>query len=323
MKSKLFLSVIIPCYNEQDVIRDTYATLHDVMEKTKISHTLDNYELIFIDDGSKDKTIDILKSMAQAEDTVHYISFSRNFGKEAAMLAGLSYASGDCAVIMDADLQHPPELIPQMVDGYLEGYDQVIGRRNRHGDSKRKTLSAHLYYKMINSIVDVKMVDGMGDFRLLSRKAIDAILAMKEYNRFSKGLFSWIGFKQKVIDYENQPRAGGESKWSMKRLLSYGIDGLISFNHKPLRICCVFGGILVVVSLIYILITFIQILIHGIDVPGYFTTICAIMIIGGVQLISTGVLGEYIGRIYYEVKRRPAFLVQETDLEGKNNDRED
>ena len=176
---------------------------------------------------------------------------------------------------------------------------------------------------MINSIVDVKMVDGMGDFRLLSRKAIDAILAMKEYNRFSKGLFSWIGFKQKVIDYENQPRAGGESKWSMKRLMSYGIDGLISFNHKPLRICCVFGGILVVVSLIYILITFIQILIHGIDVPGYFTTICAIMIIGGVQLISTGVLGEYIGRIYYEVKRRPAFLVQETDLEGKNNDRED
>lgn len=322
MKSKLFLSVIIPCYNEQDVIRDTYATLHDVMEKTKISHTLD-YELIFIDDGSKDKTIDILKFTAQADDTVHYISFSRNFGKEAAMLAGLSYASGDCAVIMDADLQHPPELIPQMVDGYLEGYDQVIGRRNRQGDSKRKTLSAHLYYKMINSIVDVKMVDGMGDFRLLSRKAIDAILAMKEYNRFSKGLFSWIGFKQKVIDYENQPRAGGESKWSMKRLMSYGIDGLISFNHKPLRICCVFGSILVVVSLIYILITFIQILIHGIDVPGYFTTICAIMIIGGVQLISTGVLGEYIGRIYYEVKRRPAFLVQETDLEGKNNDRED
>ena len=322
MKSKLFLSVIIPCYNEQDVIRDTYATLHDVMEKTKISHTLD-YELIFVDDGSKDKTIDILKFTAQADDTAHYISFSRNFGKEAAMLAGLSYASGDCAVIMDADLQHPPELIPQMVDGYLEGYDQVIGRRNRQGDSKRKTLSAHLYYKMINSIVDVKMVDGMGDFRLLSRKAIDAILAMKEYNRFSKGLFSWIGFKQKVIDYENQPRAGGESKWSMKRLMSYGIDGLISFNHKPLRICCVFGGILVVVSLIYILITFIQILIHGIDVPGYFTTICTIMIIGGVQLISTGVLGEYIGRIYYEVKRRPAFLVQETDLEGKNNDRED
>ena len=142
------------------MIRDTYATLHDVMEKTKISHTLD-YELIFVDDGSKDKTIDILKFTAQADDTAHYISFSRNFGKEAAMLAGLSYASGDCAVIMDADLQHPPELIPQMVDGYLEGYDQVIGRRNRQGDSKRKTLSAHLYYKMINRIVDVKMVDGM------------------------------------------------------------------------------------------------------------------------------------------------------------------
>ena len=318
MEKKL-ISIVVPCYNEEEAIPLYYEAMAKQM--AKMDYVL--FEIIFVNDGSKDKSLAIMRDLAKKDKRVRYVSFSRNFGKEAAMLAGLSYASGDCAVIMDADLQHPPELIPQMVDGYLEGYDQVIGRRNRQGDSKRKTLSAHLYYKMINSIVDVKMVDGMGDFRLLSRKAIDAILAMKEYNRFSKGLFSWIGFKQKVIDYENQPRAGGESKWSMKRLMSYGIDGLISFNHKPLRICCVFGGILVVVSLIYILITFIQILIHGIDVPGYFTTICAIMIIGGVQLISTGVLGEYIGRIYYEVKRRPAFLVQETDLEGKNNDRED
>ena len=242
------------------------------------------------------------------------------------MLAGLSYAEGDCVVIMDADLQHPPELIPEMMKGFREGYDQVIGRRNRKGDAKRKTLSARLYYKLINYVVDVRMDDGIGDFRLLSRKAVDAVLSMQEYNRFSKGLFSWIGFKQKVIDYENQQRAGGESKWSMKHLLSYGIDGLLSFNNKPLRICCVLGGMLVLFSLLYILVTFVQILFNGIDVPGYFTTICAVLIIGGVQLISIGILGEYIGRIYYEVKKRPHFLVQDTNVKSfdhtqrRNND---
>lgn len=310
----LVLSVIVPCFNEQDVIEQTYIKLKAVLDDIRKNQTIE-YELIFIDDGSQDKTLNILKQVALQDKSVRYISFSRNFGKESAMLAGLSYADGDCVVIMDADLQHPPELIPRMLEAYREGYDQVIGKRNRHGDARRKTLSAGLYYRLINHLVDVKMADGIGDFRLLSRKAVNAVLSMKEYNRFSKGMFSWIGFKQKIIEYENQPRAGGETKWSMRRLLSYGIDGLLSFNNKPLRLCCVFGGFLVVVSFVYILITFIQILIRGIDVPGYFTTICAVMIIGGVQLISIGVLGEYIGRIYYEVKRRPSFLIQESNIE--------
>ena len=235
------------------------------------------------------------------------------------MLAGLTYTRGDCAVIMDADLQHPPELIPEMIAGYEQGYDQVIAKRNRKGDKARSAFMARLYYRLVNHIVDVKMVDGIGDFRLLSRKAVNALLAMQEYNRFSKGLFSWIGFKEKIISYENQQRAAGETKWSFKRLLSYGIDGLISFNNKPLRICFIMGGLLVAISVIYILVTLIQILMHGIDVPGYFTTICAILIIGGVQLVSVGVLGEYIGRIYYEVKRRPHFLVSETNAQPQKS----
>ena len=322
----MLISVIVPCFNESAVIEATWKRLAQVMGACAKDGD-HSYELIFIDDGSRDDTLSKLKMAAQKDAHVRYISFSRNFGKEAAMLAGLTYASGDCAVIMDADLQHPPEMIPEMLYWYEQGYDQVIARRNRKGDKKRSAFMAHLYYRLVNHIVDVKMMDGVGDFRLLSRKAVNGLLAMQEYNRFSKGLFSWIGFKEKIIEYENVQRAAGETKWSFKRLLSYGIDGLISFNNKPLRICFVMGGILVFISCIYILITLIQILLHGIDVPGYFTTICAILIIGGVQLISVGVLGEYIGRIYYEVKRRPHFLVSDTnmkdpkDIEKRNYDR--
>ena len=314
----MLVSVIIPCFNESAVIEATIGRLTQVMGEDGALKGY-SYELIFIDDGSSDDTLAKLKAAARENQSVRYISFSRNFGKEPAMLAGLSYASGDCVAIMDADLQHPPELIPEMVAWYKEGYDQVIAKRNRKGDKARATFMARLYYRIVNHIVDVKMVDGIGDFRLLSRKAVDGLLSMQEYNRFSKGLFSWIGFKEKIIEYENQLRAAGETKWSFKRLLSYGIDGLISFNNKPLRICFIMGGLLVFISFIYIFVTLIQILMHGIDVPGYFTTICAILIIGGVQLISVGVLGEYIGRIYYEGKRRPHFLVAETNIEEKGN----
>lgn len=230
------------------------------------------------------------------------------------MLAGLEYITGDCVVIMDVDLQHPPELIPEMIKHYEEGYDQVIEKRNRKGGNKYRTWATKLYYKLVNKLIDVELVDGVGDFRLLSRKAVDSILAMKEYNRFSKGIFSWIGFKQKTIQYENQSRVAGETKWSFKSLLSYGIDGIISFNDKPLRVCFVIGCSLIMISLIYIVFLLVQILISGIDVPGYFTTIASIMIIGGVQLVFIGVLGEYIGKIYYEVKKRPHFIVDESNI---------
>ena len=310
----MLLSVIVPCYNESDVIEKTWTRLTTVISENGKKEKCD-YELIFIDDGSKDDTLAKVEKMAEQDRHVKYISFSRNFGKEAAMYAGLTYASGDGVVIMDADLQHPPELIPQMIARWQDGYDQVICKRNRKGDKASKAWSARLYYRLVNHLVDVEMEDGVGDFRLLSRKAVDALLSMTEYNRFSKGLFSWIGFKQTFIHYENQAREGGSSKWSLKRLLQYGIDGIMSFNDKPLRICFWMGGLLFVFGAIYLTVIFIQILLHGVDVPGYFTTIFAILMIGGVQLLSIGVLGEYIGRIYYEVKKRPPFLVDKTNIE--------
>ena len=305
----MILSIIVPCYNEGESIKYTYQEIKKVLNNINIQH-----EIVFINDGSKDNTLQILKNIGQNDKAVKYISFSRNFGKEAGMLAGLEYITGDCVVIMDADLQHPPELIPEMIKYYEEGYDQVIAKRNRKGDNKYRTWATRLYYKLVNKLIDVELVDGVGDFRLLSRKAVDSILAMKEYNRFSKGIFSWIGFKQKTIQYENQSRVAGETKWSFKSLLSYGIDGIISFNDKPLRVCFVIGCSLIMMSLIYIIYLLVQILVSGIDVPGYFTTIASIMIIGGVQLVFIGVLGEYIGKIYYEVKKRPHFIVDESNI---------
>jgi len=315
----MLLSVIIPCYNESMVILKTHSKLLEILTRDSEEKAYD-YELIFVDDGSKDETLNMLKSVAKKERQTKYISFSRNFGKEAAMLAGLQYASGDLVIIIDADLQHPPELIPKMIELSGKGYDQVIAKRNRTGDSKRKTLFAKLYYKLVNRIVDVKIIDGIGDFRLLSRKAVDAILALQEYNRFSKGIFSWIGFKETVIEYENQQRAAGESKWSFKNLLSYGIDGLLSFNNKPLRLCFYSGALSMFISLTYIIIMLIRISLYGILVPGYFTTISAILFLGGLQLISTGILGEYIGRIYYEVKKRPHYLVDTTNIDKSQSD---
>ncbi len=321
----MLVSVIVPCYNEEKVIEKTYSEISRILGGDSLVNHYD-YELVFVDDGSKDQTAEILERLCASDFHGKYITFSRNFGKEAAMYAGLQYSRGDCVVIMDADLRHPPELIPKMYKYFLEGYDQVIGKRNRKGDTKRKTYTARLYYRLVNHMVDVRMDDGVGDFRLLSRKAVNALLSMTEYNRFSKGLFSWIGFKQKIINYENRERAGGETKWSLKRLLQYGIDGLMSFNNKPLRICFFLGGILVGISVLYLLVIFVQILIRGVDMPGYFTTILAISIIGGAQLIFIGVLGEYVGRIYYEVKHRPHYLVDKTNTtryENKDGERDE
>lgn len=304
------LSVIIPCYNEEKIIRTTYARLMGVMEENELE-----YELIFVNDGSRDNTLECILEFAQENENCKYISFSRNFGKEAAMLAGLNYSSGDAVVIIDADLQHPPEIITEMIAEYEKGYDQVIARRTRKGEASVKTFFARAYYKIVNKLVDVKLADGAGDFRLLSRKAVNTIISMPEYNRFSKGLFSWIGFREKQIRYENISRDAGESKWRFKDLLQYGIEGILSFNNKPLRLVICFGGVMIALSIIYILYMLIRILIVGIDAPGYFTTISAIMILGGVQLISLGVIGEYVGRIYYEVKRRPHYIIDHTNIE--------
>ena len=312
----MYLSVVIPCYNEEKVIRLTHRELHKVLDQDAAAHGYD-YQLIFVDDGSRDNTAAILKELSEQDSCSRYISFSRNFGKESAMLAGLQYSEGECIVIMDADLQHPPELIPTLIAHYQEGYDQVVTKRTRTGDAKRKTLLAKLYYKFVNSLIDVQLDDGVGDFRLLSRNAANALLSLTEYNRFSKGLFSWIGFKTKVIEMENNQRAAGETKWSLRSLLHYGIEGIISFNNKPLRICFYFGAALISVSIVYVLYLLYSYMRYGIDTPGYFTTISAILFIGGLQMFCIAVLGEYIGRIYYEVKRRPHYIIGETDLDTK------
>ena len=312
---KKLISIIIPMYNEEESLPYLYDRL------TKLADKIENYnmEFLFVNDGSKDNSLNIVKEYKKSDERVCYLNLSRNFGKEVAMAAALDYVRGDVVAIIDADLQDPPELIIDMLKYYEEGYDQVIAKRNRKGDNKYRTWATKLYYKLVNKLIDVELVDGVGDFRLLSRKAVDSILAMKEYNRFSKGIFSWIGFKQKTIQYENQSRVAGETKWSFKSLLSYGIDGIISFNDKPLRLCFVIGCSLIMISLIYIVFLLVQILVSGIDVPGYFTTIASIMIIGGVQLVFIGVLGEYIGKIYYEVKKRPHFIVDESNINNAAN----
>lgn len=304
------LSVIVPCYNEGKVIEKTAGAINSALSDQEF-----DFEFIFVNDGSKDDTLEDIKSISSSDSRIKYISFSRNFGKEAAMLAGLQYCKGDCAVIMDADLQHPPELIPEMYQKFKMGYDQVIAKRSRTGDSKIATAFAHIYYKLANKLVNIEMVDGAGDFRLLSRKAIEALISLQENNRFSKGLFSWIGFNQTYIEYENRERAAGETKWSFRSLLSYGVDGILSFNNQPLRICIYMGGVFIGISLVYLIYLFIQILMHGIDAPGYFTTILLITLLGGIQLFSIGVIGEYIGRIYFEVKRRPCYIIQESNID--------
>jgi|SRR5579875_1856916 len=308
------ISVIVPCYNEEKSIRNFHKAISEVMKNQA------PYELVFVDDGSRDDTLKLLKEISYKDDAVHYISFSRNFGKEAAMLAGLKFAAGDAVIIMDADLQHPPSLIPEMIRHYYDGYDQVIAKRNRKGDALFRTAVSKLYYRLMNKMVDVELVDGVGDFRLLSRRAVDALLALNEYNRFSKGLFSWIGFEEYVIEYENVAREEGTSKWSLPKLINYGIDGIISFNNKPLRLSIYFGLVITFLDILYILFIFFRILLYGIEVPGYFTIIASIMLLGGIQLVFLGVIGEYIGRIYYESKRRPHFIIKNTNIEITDQD---
>lgn len=305
------LSIVIPCFNEEESL----SALYDALNNMKRSLSPIEIEMIFVDDGSKDKTLERIKWLAQSDSTVRYVSFSRNFGKESAMLAGMRVSSGDAVIIMDADLQHPPTLIQDMVVQWQNGYDQVIATRTRVGDKKGKSLLSKWYYKLVNGLTDVEMRDGAGDFRLLSRQVVDTLLEMPEYNRFSKGLFSWVGYSKYYLPYENVARVAGQSKFSIKKLFNYGIQGVLSFNDKPLRLCINLGLLLLSVCLVYIIAMAIEFFTKGVSSSGYFTTMTAILLIGGVQLLSIGVLGEYIGKIYYEVKKRPHYVVKESNVD--------
>ncbi|MBT2396377.1 glycosyltransferase family 2 protein [Streptomyces sp. ISL-100] len=306
----MLISIVVPCYNEEAIVRRFHE--HVTEELGSLGHPV---ELVYVDDGSKDRTLAILQEIAETDPRTRYVSFSRNFGKEAAMLADLRNASGDAVVIMDADLQHPPSLVRRMVALHEQGFDQVVARRTRTGDRVTRTLTARAYYRLINRLVDVELVDGVGDFRMLSRRSVDAVLELTEYNRFSKGLFAWVGFSTVTFEYENAVREEGRSKWTFSKLLNYGLDGLISFNDKPLRAALYLGLLLVAVAMAYSTWIVGVALVNGVETPGYVTLLVAVTALAGVQMLMVGVVGEYVGRIYYEVKRRPHFLVQATNVE--------
>ena len=252
------LSVVIPFYNEENMIQKMYDEL--VKEINQITKA--EFEIIFINDGSKDRTFERMLAIAAGDSRVKYISFSRNFGKEAGTIAGLEYATGEAVILMDGDLQHPPAMLPQMIEAYEQGYDVVSARRTRTGEKPHRTFLAKHFYKLANKMMDIELMDGVSEFRLFSRKVVNAIISMQEYNRFSKGIFAWIGFNEKVIEYENQVRTVGETKYSLKFSLNYAIQGILSFNDKPLRMCINFGLFCLLISLVYVLWTFIQYLVE-------------------------------------------------------------
>lgn len=304
----LQLSVVVPCFDEAEVIESFHAALLGVLDPLG-----DSFEICYVDDGSRDRTRPLLNAIAARDPRVHYTAFSRNFGKEAAMLAGLRMSRGAAVVIMDADLQHPPELIPRMLELHRHGYDQVIPRRDRTGEGMVRSTLSHTYYALVRRCMDVELIDGSGDFRLLSRRAVESVLSLPESNRFSKGIFSWIGFDTVTFRYRNSERVAGRSKWGSRRLLNYGIDGLLSFNNRPLRLAIYTGFWVFVSALAYALWTVVRVVLHGVDTPGYATLLTAVVALSGIQLVTLGVIGEYVGRIYHEAKHRPPYVVRETD----------
>ncbi|MFE2074766.1 glycosyltransferase family 2 protein [Streptomyces misionensis] len=309
----MLISIVAPCYNEEDVLDHFHEAVQRVADQLlPLGHDM---EFVYVDDGSRDRTLALLEGLAARDARVRYVSFSRNFGKEAALLAGLRHASGDSVVVMDADLQHPPELIARMVRLREQGHDQVIARRTRTGDRFTRTLTARLYYRLVNRLIDVELRDGVGDFRLLSRRVVDAVLALTEYNRFSKGLFAWVGFPSTTFEYENAAREAGRSSWNLRGLLNYGLDGVLSFNNRPLRAALWLGMGLLLCAGLYTAWIVGAALVHGVQTPGYVTIITAVTALAGVQMVMLGVIGEYTGRIYYEVKGRPHFLVKATNVE--------
>ena len=309
------IDIVVPCYNEEEVLPLF------VEETDKVIATIPEYRFryILVDDGSKDKTLEVMRALAEKHDYVKYISFSRNFGKESAMYAGLENSTGDYVIVMDADLQHPPAMFPQMIAGVEKGWDCcALYRAKQKGESKLRQVISKMFFSFQNKISDVKMPDGAVDYRIMSRQMVDSIVKLCEKQRFSKGLFCWVGYKTKWIEYRNVERTVGTTKWSFWSLFKYALDGITSFSVSPLRIIAVLGFVISALAFIWIIITLIQTWIFGIDVPGYVTTLCAVLFMGGIIEMSVGVLGEYIGRIYIEAKDRPIYIAVETNLEDSD-----
>ena len=305
------ISVVVSCYNEEEAIPLFYKEINKIINKMKNV----NFEIIFVDDGSKDKTLDVCKDLHKKDKKVKYISFSRNFGKEAAMLAGLEYASGDYVTLMDADLQDPPALLPEMYKILEESNYDCVGTRRvtRKGEPPIRSFFARCFYKLINKMSKVEMVDGARDYRFMTRQMVDSIINMKEYNRYSKGLFSFVGYKTKWLEYENIERVAGETKWSFWKLFKYALEGIVAFTTAPLAIASIIGIILFLLSLIAIIFIIIKTLIFGDPVGGWPSLACILLCVSGIQLLCMGIIGQYLAKTYLETKRRPIYIIKETD----------
>lgn len=304
------LSVIVPCFNEEEAIPLFFAEMEKV--KKNIVH---EFEYVFINDGSADQTLEVLRKLARTYHFVRYISFSRNFGKEAALYAGLQAATGELVTVMDVDLQDPPELLPQMIQLIeTKGIDCVGTRRtDRQGEPPIRSFLAKKFYQLINRISDTEMVDGARDYRLMTRQMVDAILELTEHNRFSKGLFSWVGFETEYISFENRERAAGETSWSFWKLFNYSIDGIINFSDAPLNIASFVGAFSCMASVIAMVFIIVRALLFGDATAGWPSLVTIILFIGGIQLLCIGIIGKYIGKIFLETKNRPVYIVKETE----------
>lgn len=317
--SKGKVSIVVPMYNEQESLEILYQELN------RVTDTIKDYEFeyLFVNDGSKDNTLQEIQRLATADDRVRYVSFSRNFGKEAALYAGLSNADGDYIATMDADLQDPPSLLPRML-AMIESQDcdNVATRRvNRKGEPPIRSFFARCFYKLMRRLSNIDIADGARDYRLMSRAMVDSILSVSEYNRFSKGIFAWVGYETRWLEFENIERSAGETKWSFWKLVRYSIDGIINFSNTPLQISSYLGMILTIVSFIAIIVEVIRALVFGDPVAGWPSLVCIITFIGGIELFCMGIMGQYIAKTYMEVKHRPHYIVKESNCKNtkKNN----
>lgn len=319
---KQLLSVIVPCYNEEEALPYFYKELTYVFEEIKRQYEI-NTEVLFVNDGSKDKTLELLHSYAEIDMQVRYISFSRNFGKEAAIYAGFCYSKGDYIAIMDADMQDPPSLLSEMYSCIVnERYERVATRRiNREGEPPFRSFCARCFYKIINKISDTDIMDGARDFQLMTRKVVNAILELSEYNRFSKGIFGWVGFETKWIPYKNIERIAGNTKWSFWKLFLYSLEGIIAFSTAPLVLSSLFGIFLCFIALIMIIVIILRTIVFGDPVSGWPSLVCIIIFIGGIQLFCTGILGQYLSKVYLETKKRPIFIIDEMDEHGTKEEK--
>ena len=313
---KELISIIVPCHNEQEVLQMFYD------ETVKHLREIDNidYELIFVDDGSKDDTLSIMRRLSWEDEGVRYLSLSRNFGKESAMFAGFEAARGDYVAVMDADLQDPPALLAEMVETLRTGEYDCVGTRRvtRKGEPPIRSFFARMFYRIINRMSDTEIVDGARDFRLMTRKMMDAVLSLSERNRFSKGIFSWVGFRTKWLEYENIERAAGTTHWSFWKLLLYSLEGIVAFSTAPLAFASIIGLLFCLISFVMIVVIVVKTLVWGDPVAGYPSLVCIIFLLSGIQLFTIGIVGQYLSKTYIEAKRRPIYLVKETEADKTN-----